>query len=666
MKSLTGKFRIAAGHHQAGNLHQAEVLYMDILSQEPNHVDVLHLLGVLAHQTGRSDIGVEYIRRAIVLHPDFPEAFSNLGELHRSLGHLKEAISAFRQAIALKPDYYEAHSNLSNALCENGNPDESITASRMAISFNPEYPEAHLNLGNALREKGYMSEALIAYRTAISLRSDYATAHYNLGVTLYDCAQMDEAVIAYRQAIALKPDYAKAYTNLGTALKDMGRLDEAIHAFRTAAELKPGNTLAHCNLINTLHFHPDHDERSISEEHRHWRRQFEEPLKAHILPHRNDRNRQRKLRIGYVSPDFRKHCQSFFTIPLLSHHDHSFFEIYCYADIPHPDEITARIRSYSNTWRNTTGLSDDDVACLIRNDQIDILVDLTMHMAFNRLTVFARKPAPIQITWLAYPGSTGLQSIDYRLTDPWLDPPEHPTDLYSEKSIQLPDTFWCYDPLDNVPDVTPLPAALNSGSLTFGSLNNYCKVNEGVLLLWSKVLCAVKDSRLLLLSKKGSHRQHALDFFQRCGVASERIEWFTPAPRADYMSAYQRIDIGLDTFPYNGHTTSLDSFWMGVPVVTLVGKTVVGRGGLSQSMNLGLPELIAYTEEQYIHIAKSLSSDLPRLAHLRQSLRQRMQASPLMDAPRFARNIEAAYRIMWHTWCGERESDVKPGLSKTT
>jgi len=268
----------------------------------------------------------------------------------------------------------------------------------------------------------------------------------------------------------------------------------------------------------------------------------------------------------------------------------------------------------------------------------------------GHLTLFARKPAPVQVCWLAYPGTTGLSAIDYRLTDPHLDPPELFDRFYAEESIRLPDTFWCYDPLTTEPAVNPLPA-LACGYVTFGSLNNFCKVNDTILKLWAGVLKAVDHSRLVLLADEGSHRQRTLDRFQQEGVDRERITFYSRRPRQSYLGLYHGIDIGLDTLPYNGHTTSLDAYWMGVPVVTIVGPTVVGRAGLSQLTNLGLTDLVAETPEQYITIAAGLAENLQRLSHLRQTLRSRMQSSPLMDAPRFARGIEQAYRTMWQRWC---------------
>ena len=308
------------------------------------------------------------------------------------------------------------------------------------------------------------------------------------------------------------------------------------------------------------------------------------------------------------------------------------------------------MRGYPDVWRNIVGIPDQQVAELIRSDQIDILVDLTMHMAKNRLLVFARKPAPVQVTWLAYPGTTGLSTMDYRLTDPYLDPPGANDSCYCEQSIRLPNTFWCYDPLCDQPLVNDLPALANR-FITFGCLNHFCKVNDGVLTLWAKVLGAVKQSRLLLLAPRGQARDHVLEILSDQGIDESRVEFAIRLPFQQYLQLYNRIDLGLDPLPYNGHTTSLDAFWMGVPTITLIGKTVVGRAGWSQLYNLGLPELAAQTPVEFVKITVQLAEDLPRLQELRATLRARMRASPLMDGKLFASHVEQAYRQMWRKWC---------------
>jgi predicted O-linked N-acetylglucosamine transferase (SPINDLY family) len=313
--------------------------------------------------------------------------------------------------------------------------------------------------------------------------------------------------------------------------------------------------------------------------------------------------------------------------------------------------MTAQFQQHADRWRNIVGCSDEQVADQIRQDGIDILVDLALHTADNRLLVFARKPAPVQATFAGYPGSTGLTAIDYRFSDPYLDPIGMDESIFSEQTIRLPHSFWCFDPLDCRDICVNALPALGSGVVTFGCLNNFCKVNDEVLALWAKVLRQVDNSRLLNLAPLGSHRSRILQRFQKQGIDPERVEFVARQSRREYLETYHRIDVGLDTFPYNGHTTSLDSFWMGVPVVTLVGNSAVARAGWCQLSNLGLGELAGQTAEEFVRIAVELAKDLPRLEQLRSTLRRRMGQSPLMDAPGFAQSIEAAYRQMWRTWC---------------
>ena len=323
----------------------------------------------------------------------------------------------------------------------------------------------------------------------------------------------------------------------------------------------------------------------------------------------------------------------------------------------HSDALTERLRGHADLWRNISGLSDQHAADLVRHDQIDILIDLNVHTADNRLLVFARKPAPVQVSWLGYPGTTGLSTIDYRLTDPYLDPPGLFDAFSAEESLRLPDTFWCYDPLTDQP---PINRASCPGvwRVTFGCLNNFCKVNDGCLALWARVLQAVPRSRLLLQAPRGPARDKVLARLGQEGIAASRVDFAARQSRPEYLKLYHQIDLGLDPLPYNGHTTSLDAFWMGVPTLTLLGKTAVGRAGWSQLCNLDLKELAAETPEQYVAMAAQLAGDLPRLDDLRRTMRRRMLQSPLMDANRFARNMEWVYRQIWRSWCRDRQSSL--------
>ncbi len=426
-------------------------------------------------------------------------------------------------------------------------------------------------------------------------------------------------------------------------------------------ELNPRFAAAESNRLFCLQFHPDYNAKTICQQAKLWNQHHAIELGKNIAPHTNDPSPDRQLRIGYFSPDMRDHVMGQVMFPLFAHHDRTSFHLVSYSDVLNPDSVTNRLRQSSDTWRNIAGYSDSQVAQLIRDDGIDLLIDLAMHMANNRLLLFARKPAPVQITHLAYPGTTGLSTIDYRLSDPYLDPSGTFDAFYSEQTIRLPHMFWCYDlsavGLQDGPDVSPLPAQSN-GHITFGCLNNFCKVNEGTIDLWASVLNAVPGSKMVLLIPPGQCRDRVLDRFAGNSISRQRIEFIDRRPRREYLQTYHRIDLSLDTLPYNGHTTSLDSVWMGVPVVTLVGNTVVGRAGWSQLSNLGMTELAARTPEQFIRIILNLTNDLPKLAQLRQSLRTKMQQSPLTDASGYVRAIETIYRDAWKTWCRSRNVKI--------
>jgi predicted O-linked N-acetylglucosamine transferase (SPINDLY family) len=650
---------------------EAIACYRRALELNPDFAGAYYNLGNAWKGQGRTAEAIHCYRQAIARDPDYAEAYNNLGSALRDAGQPAEAAACFRRALQLKPGMAEARRNLGhpsapelpqdaeapflqgNALKAARRWDQAAACYRRALALKPDYVEAHNNLGATLKDQGKLAEAMACYRAALRYRPDYAEAYSNLGGVFWELGDLDQALACFRHSLALKPDYADAHYNLGVLLKDCGQAAEAVACYRRALQLRPDFVACHSNLVYLLLFCPGYDAHAIYEEHRRWNQQHAAPLARFARPHQNDRSAERRLRVGYVSPDFRVHCQSLFTAPLLSSHDRRRFEIFCYSDVDRPDAVTARLRGYADTWRPIFGRSDEAVAQLIRDDRIDILVDLTMHMEGNRLLVFARKPAPVQISWLAYPATTGLTAIDYRLSDPCLDPPGGDDRCYAEESIRLADSFWCYDVPADEPSVNRLPA-LERGYVTFGCFNNFCKINPPVLKLWARVLRAVERSRLMILAPKGAHRQATLDLLAAEGVEPQRVTFVGGRPRPEYLALYQQIDVGLDTFPYNGHTTSMDSFWMGVPVVTVAGQTSVGRAGVSLAMNLGLRELIAPDEEQFVAVAAELAGDRPRLAELRAMLRERMRGSPLMDAPRFAASVEAAYRATWRGWCARQ------------
>jgi predicted O-linked N-acetylglucosamine transferase (SPINDLY family) len=622
-----------------GQFDEAIASYRQAIRLKPDLAELHNNLGNSLNSKGRLDEAIASYRQAIRLKPELAEAYSNLGSALQDMGQLEEAIVSYRQAIQFKPDYAEAHSNLGNAFKDKGQLGEAIALYRQAIGFKPDFAKAHSNLGNALQDMGQIDEAIASYRQAIRLKPDYADAHYNLGIALVGTGQLDEAIIAFRRAIQLKPDFAEAYCNLGIALKGMGQLDEAIASYRQVMRLKPDDAGAHSNLVFSVQYHPGYDAKMIYEEARRWSQQHAEPLKKFIQPHANHRDPDRRLKIGYVSPDFYFQAECFFLLPLLQSHDRRNFEIHCYCSVLHPDYITRRFKEHADVWHDVAAQTDARLAERIRHDQIDVLIDLTMHMRNNRLLVFARKPAPVQVTWLAYPGGTGLPAIDYRLTDAHLDPPDSDP-YYAERSIRLPGCWCCYHPLSD--------AAIESHPrdfIRFASLNNPAKLNDGALRLWSGVMQAVPGSRLLLLAASEEQRGRIRRLFADAGIAEDRLEFTGYLPRPRYLKLYNTIDACLDPLPYNGITTTLDALWMGVPVVSLAGQTAPGRAGLSILTTVGMPELVACSPEEFIKIAAG-AANMDRHA-----IRQKLSASAVMDAPQFARNVEAAYRQMWLNWC---------------
>ena len=403
---------------------------------------------------GQLDEAISAYRRAIQLQPKHAVAHNNLGFALAEQGQIDGAIGEYRLAIQLDPAYPDPLSNLAKSLRSRGQLGEAIAACLRALELKDDFPEAHNNLGNALQDRAQLEEAITAYQRALQLKADYPEAHNNLGNALRSRGQLDEAIVAYRQAIQLKPDFPDAHNNLGNALKDQGQLDGAMSEYRQVLRVKPSRVDVHSNLIYTLHFHPAFDPGMIGQEQERWNLRFGKPAKQFIVPHENDRNPERRLRIsGYVSPDFWHHVICHFLTPLLEAHDHTQFAIHCYASVQRPDAITERLKKTADLWRDVRGVSDEALAAMIRADRIDILVDLTQHMADNQLRVFARKPAPVQVAWvgLSLP-STGLEAMDYRFTDAFMEPVDSPW----SKSVEQPNCACPmrgsrFDPIDAYP-----------------------------------------------------------------------------------------------------------------------------------------------------------------------------------------------------------------------
>jgi protein O-GlcNAc transferase len=506
-------------------------------------------------------------------------------------------------------------------------------------------------------QAGQLLQAETLYRRILAQQPGNAGARNNLSMALSSIAtvsasqgQLDKAIAANREAISLRPGVAALHNNLAIALIDAGQVDEAQGHFTKAMELEPDNSLFASASLCCLHYRPAYDGPMITAEHVKWNARYAEPLRKQIQPHLNDRTIDRRLRVGYVSRDLRNHAVGRFLLPLLENHDHRQFEIFCYSDVPVPDAITARFKSVADQWRDIIKLNHDEVARQIRADAIDILVDLSGHTTRNRLLVFARKPAPVRVSYLGYPATTGLTTIAYRLTDHLADPPGLTEHLHTETLYRLPRTNWCFAEPNDAPPIQP-PPSIRGGHITFGSFNNIAKLTTEMLQDWARILRRTPNSQLLLKAAglvSTITCEGILRTLQAAGIDATRVTLQGPQPdHAAHLAAYNSIDIALDTAPYHGTTTTCDALWMGVPVVTLAGQTHVSRVGVSLLTNIGLGELVASNADHYIQLAVDLANDPNRLETMRHTLRQRMKESPLMDAAGFARDVEEAYREMW-------------------
>jgi protein O-GlcNAc transferase len=617
LATIAEVFATALQHHEAGGLAEAEALYRRILGLDPKHLGALVMLAAIAHQTGHDTEALAIVDHAASFAADQPPVQYGRAVALQGLGRIEEAAAAYERAIALKPDYLEALHNLA-ALHQNaGRNMQAIGLYRRVLAVNPAFVDAHNNLGVALRDEQRFADAARCFEDALQINPAYAEAHNNLGVVLKAQGRPDEAVARYERALALKPDYIGAHSNILTSLNYGSAGEQSLAA------------------------------------HREWDRRHGRQRAPAVPALPADRDPDRRLRIGYVSGDFREHSAAYFFEPLLAHHDPDLVETYCYANVLKPDAVTRRLQGQARHWRPVERLTEAAVADRIRADRIDILVDLSGHSSGHLLTVFARKPAPIQATWLGYPSTTGLAAMDWRLTDRAADPPGSSEHHHTERLAYLPHGFLCYRPPPVAPPVAPLPA-LAAGLVTFGSFNNLAKVTPSVVVVWADLLRRVPDSRLLLKSGAFADavtRRRYAGLFAEAGIDAQRLEFLPQNAATDlHLAQYHRIDVALDPFPYNGTTTSCEALWMGVPVLTLAGQRHAGRVGVSLLTGLGLDQFIAQDGGDYVERAAALAGDLPALAALRAGLRARLAANALCDGQRFARDMEGVYRSLWHDY----------------
>jgi len=659
-KALALKPDLALVHFNLGNTllemgcaEKAVACYGRALELAPGYTEARLNLGAVFRDLGRLEEAADCYTLAVAEAPENAEALVNYGAVLRDLGKPKDAETCYRQALQLSPDAVLAHFNLGNALRDQGKLDEAVASFERALALSPDSPVMYSNLGNTLRDQGKLEEAVQVYRKALERDPENVEALVNLGNGLKETGRFDEAITSYQKALQLRPQMPEAHYNLGTVFQDQCRMDEAVRCYRRTLELKPDHAVAHSNLLMNLQYDPDLTPEELLQESREWQRRQLAGIPLMPAPDTNA-DPERRIRIGYVSGDFRRHPVGYFLDGVLASHDREQFEIFCYANQSYGDDLTDRLRQNSARWQVIFGQSDDALARQIREDAIDILIDLSGHTARNRLLVFGRKPAPIQATWAGYVGTTGLSAMDYLISDP-RETPDGTDHWYQESVVRLPDCYVCYSPPEYAPAVAPLPARQN-GFLTFGCFNNLAKINRPVIDLWIRLLQELPDARLQLATKAlgdPAVLERVRNIF-RNGEVAERVVFSGMVPHPELLARYGEVDIALDPFPYSGGLTTLEGLWMGVPALTLGGERFAARHSLSHLTAVGLPEFIVPDQASYLAAAVSLARDVSRLEAIRLGLRERMKTSPLCDVRRFTRNLEEAYRNMWRRWCAGR------------
>ena len=671
----------------AGNSTAASTAYWQAINLNPHFIEAYINYGNSLKEQDRLAEALNAYEKVVQLAPERARSHYNLGNTLNSLGRRKEALAAYEKAIQLDPDFGMAYNNYSNVLREMKRLDEALEANRHVLRLEPENADAHNIRGSILSELERHQEALVSYERAIVCSPEYADAHCNRGNALSSLGRYKEALQAYGEALRIKPDFAENYGNLADALIKLGHMEAALDAsaeavrlrpdlakmhcvrgnvlmasgdsgaavdsYRQALQLDPDYTDAHSNLLFALAAGVHLPASALLEEQRSWDRVHGREGRLQSLPERNHASStERRLRIGYLSPDFHQHPVSYFFEPLLAAHDTSRFEIFCYASHPscYSDATTQRLRSLAEHWHFATGQNDKDLASRIHRDGIDILIDLAGHTLGNRLKVFTYRPAPVQVTYLGFFAGTGMESIDYWITDDVLHPQET-----SERSVEvlyrLPRCWVCYRPPENIPEI--LPCSNDNACITFGCFSNLSKLSPAVIETWSQLLQCLYGSRLLLINLALSElrtRQRLLKKFSHYGIPAERLILRGYVPHAEYMAAYSEVDIMLDTFPRTGGTTTAEALWMGVPVVTLAGQRYVERISASKLVAVGLEDLITYSREEYIDKAVALANDSARRIRLRHDLRERMRQSALCDAEGLALVVENAYQDMWERY----------------
>jgi predicted O-linked N-acetylglucosamine transferase (SPINDLY family) len=603
----------------------------------------------------RVDEQTEHLKRADGLRDDLTECHRLAALSLFYVPDLKGAVAEYQRGLKIKPDDITLKSGLAGAYCTIGEMEQVYRLCREVLEVEPDRAGDWNNLGLALQNLRRDAEAVDAFRKAVELAPDYAVGWTHLGSAYQSMGNLTEARVCFEKAQSIRPGMPEALNNLGIVAQTLGDFAAGLEYLHKAIEAAPNNPAYHSNVLFGIQYLPDGTDEMLFEEVKRWGKKHAAPFYHKRKPHTNDADPDRKLRIGYVSPDFKGHSCSYFLYPIYTNHDREKYEIYSYAEVHGNDIWTQTFRNLSDQWRSTISVSDDDVAEMIRADKIDVLIDLGAHTGGSRVVVLAQKPAPVQASWLGLGNSTGVETIDYFITDKHLVPEGYER-LFVEQVHRLPTCTYCYYPLNRMPDVGPLPQTIN-GHVTFGTLSRPVRLNQGVLGAWARMMNAIPGSRLIVNTLAMSDlglQQRFRTFFADKGISDDRLELIATRVPNDTWGSYNRIDVALDPFPHNAGLTTYEALYMGCPVVTFADRPPQGRYGASILNNIGLGELVATSIDDYVRMAVDLARDVPRLTALKTSLRERMLASPLCDGKAYTRGLEDGYRTMWRRWCADQ------------
>ncbi|MDR2560768.1 MAG: tetratricopeptide repeat protein [Holophagales bacterium] len=646
---------LALAYRYTGQAQNAVNSYMRAIELDPRDVSVFLSLGNLLGECGKLNEAAQVFEKVIQQYKNIPDAYSGLGTIYLSQSLHQKALEVFSLALKLKPDYLNAMNGLGIAQLYLGLKEEAYNTFVRALGLSPESVIALNNLGILVEERRDYYKAYDYFSRAAIYKPDDIQTLNNLSrvsLLMYNPGKAREAIHA---ALKIDPSNINALRNKALEHNLSGELDSAIATFRKILSLAPQEIEVHSSMIFVMHYAPSIGPKEILDECRVWSEKYELPILSQNVPLKRDADPERKLRVGFVSPDLFNHPVGRSLLQLFAHRDNSQYDVYCYSSSIVSDPITLELQKYSTKWHNIKKTPDPAVADLIREDQIDILVDLSLHSSNTRLLVFAYKAAPIQMTYLGYPSTTGMKSMNYRISDRSIDPENEISQIYCEETLYL-SSYWCYqEPELKIPVFVSALPALKNGFITFGCLNNISKISAPTIQCWTDLLKEIPTSKMLLYCPEGDHWDIVVERFTSRGIDKSRISLLPRQAFTKYFEAYREIDIALDPFPFGGGITTCDALWMGVPVVSLRGQTAVGRGGTSILSNIGMPGLIAHSQEEYISIAKSLGSDLEGLAATRKSLREKLEKSPVMDGKGFAAEMGQLFRQAWIRYCQQEK-----------